>query len=372
MSERRVALDVTAARLGRAGPHVYVTELARALGPMLGERLRPITSRFAAPIHVPRTTGDRLRTLGRDLWWHQIGVERAARRAGAAVLHLPAGIGPIRHGLPRVLTIHDLTVLRFPQLFRRWFRAYARVVLPRAARAADAIITVSHTTKADVVDGLAIPEELVTVVPNGIDPTFAMLAPESERAREVRRRYALPPSFVLTVGSVEPRKNLPRLLDAIHRVRARPDTADVVLVHAGPEGWLAHDIPRTIQALGLADAVRFLGYIPREDLAALYGLARVFAYPSLYEGFGLPVVEAMACSCPVVTSNISSLPEVARDAAVLVDPGSADEIACAIAELWTDEVRHRALASRGRARASCFTWERTARETAAVYESVSS
>ena len=281
VSDRRVALDMTVARLGRAGPHVYITELARALAPLLGERLQPIASRFAAPTHARRTAGDRLRTLGRDLWWHQVGVERAARQAAAALLHLPAGIGPVRRGLPTVLTIYDLNVLRFPQLFRRWFRYYASVVLPRAARSADAIITLSHTSKADIVERLAIPAERVSVVPTGIHPSFTPIAPQSESAREVRRRYGLPPAFVLTVGSVEPRKNLPRLLEAIHQLRARAETADIVLVHAGPEGWLADGLYPSIRALGLSDVVRFLGYVPRQDLTALYGLARLCAYPSL-------------------------------------------------------------------------------------------
>ena len=370
MAVGRVALDITVANLGRAGPHVYVTELARALGALLDDRLSPIASRFAAPVGARRTMADRLRTLGRDLWWHQVGVARAARRSGAVVLHLPAGMGPVRRRLPTVLTIHDLAVLHFPELFRPWFRHYARVVLPRAARAADAIIAVSQASKADIVETLAIPEERVVVVLNGVDRCFRPVPAGSEGTPDVRRRYGLPRDFVLTVGSVEPRKNLPRLLQALARLRARPDTADVVLVHAGPEGWRAGDVSPTIRALGLSDAVRFLGYVPREDLAALYGAARLCAYPSLYEGFGLPVAEAMACGCPVVTSNVSSLPEVAGDAAVLVDPRSVDEIAAGIAALWTDETRRRDLSAKGRLRATCFTWERTARETAAVYDAV--
>ncbi len=361
MSERRVALDVTVARLGRAGPHVYVTELARALGPLLQDRLRPIASRFAAPVDARRTVGDRLRTLGRDLWWHQIGVTRAARRAGATLLHLPAGVGPVRRSLPTVLTVYDLNVLRFPHLFRRWFRHYARAVLPRAARSADVIITLSEASKADIVQDLAIPGERVVVIPPGVNPSFTPVAAESARAQEVRRRYGLGSDFVLTVGSVEPRKNLRSLLEAVGRLRTRGGTSDVALVHAGPEGWLADGVSRTAGA-------RFLGYVSLPDLVALYGMARVCVYPSLYEGFGFPVVEAMACGCPVVTSNVSSLPEVAGDAAVLVDPYSVDAIAGGIATLWTDEGRRRELSARGLARARSFTWERTARETAALYE----
>ncbi len=363
MAVGSVALDVTVGRLGRAGPHVYVTELARALGALLNDRLCIIASRFAALVGARRSLGDRVRTLGRDLWWHQIGVTRAARRSGAALLHLPAGIGPIRRRIPTVLTIHDLNVLRFPDLFRPWFRHYARIVLPRAARAADAVIAVSQATKADVMEALKIPEERVTVVPNGVDPVFAPLSSHAEHAAEVRRRYGLAGDFVLTVGSLEPRKNLPRVIAAIERLRAEPDCADIALVHAGPAGWLMNGVSG-------GPGVRFLGHVPIEDLAVLYGLARVCAYPSLYEGFGLPVAEAMACGCPVVTSNVSSLPEVAGDAALLVDPGSVDEIAAAIGELWTDEQRREDLAVRGRAHAARYTWERTARQTAAVYAAV--
>lgn len=269
----------------------------------------------------------------------------------------------MRRTMPMVLTIYDLNVLRFPGLFRPWFRYYARTVLPRAARAADAVITLSHASKADIVEGLRIPAERVSVIPPGVHPSFTPPSPGSAHAAEVRRRYGLGGDFVLDVGSVEPRKNLPRLIAAIERLRGQPATADIMLVHAGPEGWLSNGVTA-------APGVHFLGHVPREDLAALYGLARVCAYPSLWEGFGLPVAEAMACGCPVVTSNVSSLPEVAEGAAVLVDPGSVEAIAAGIARLWTDEPLRADLARRGRERARNFTWERTAHATAAVYDAV--
>ncbi|HXF96316.1 MAG TPA: glycosyltransferase family 1 protein [Gemmatimonadales bacterium] len=370
MSDRQVAFDTTVARLGVAGPHVYVAELAQALRPLLGDRFRPIATSLARLPTGGRRAGDRLRTLGRDLWWHQIGVTRAARRAGASLLHLPAGVGPIQPRMSTVVTIHDLAVLAFPEFFPRWFRHYARVVLPRLARAADAILTGSQAAKADIVHTLGVPEHRVAVVPNGVDPAFAPLPEGSERDQEVLRRFGLPRDFVLTVGSREPRKNLPRLLEALRLLRSRAGMDDVTLVHAGPEGWLADDLPAMVRRLGLTDAVRFLGYVSREDLVVLYGMARLLAYPSLYEGFGLPVVEAMACGCPVLTSNVSALPEVTGDAGWLVDPGSVEEIAEGIAALWSDAELRRTLAARGRARARCFSWERTARETAAVYDRV--
>ena len=368
MNRRSVALDVTIAQLGRAGPHVYVTQLARALAGELGDGLRCIASRFAAPLSTRRTVGDRFRTLGRDLWWHQFGVTLAARRTGADLLHLPAGFGPVRPGMPTVVTIHDLIPLHFPNYFRPWHRSYARVVLPGLARSARAVITVSEESKRDIVETLGVPERLVTVVPNGIDPAFVPIAPASDRAQQLRNRLRLSHDFVLAVGAIEPRKNLPRVLQAIHRLRSRPETADIRLVHAGPDAWLADDIPRAMRDLKLSDAVRFLGFVPLEDLVTLYSLARVCVYPSLCEGFGLPVVEAMSCGCPVVTSNVSSLPEVGGDAAVLVDPTSVDEIAGAVGSLWCDESRRRTLAARGLARARGFTWERAARATSAVYD----
>lgn len=350
------------ARLGRTGPAVYTEQLAAALAPLLGHRLVPLASRLAAPLGARRSVGDRLRTLGRDLWWHQLGVSLAAQRAKVDLVHLPAGFGPVRPLLPMVATIHDTIVLRFPSLFRPWHRHYSRIVLPRLARSAAAVITGSEAARRDIVDHCGVAPDRIVVVPYGVDPRFAPTDPQSDEARVVAQRYALPRDFVLTVGAIEPRKNLPRLLDAVRRLRGRAATTEITLVHAGPEGWLAGDVPR--------EAARFLGYVPVADLRVLYGLARAFVYPSLWEGFGLPVIEAMACGCPVITSDVSSLPDVAGGAALLVDPMATDALAAAIERVWTDEDLRRDLAARGRTRAGAFTWERTARETVAVYERV--
>ena len=364
----RIALDMTAARLGRAGPSVYTAQLAQQLATLLGDRLVPVASRLAVPPNARRTAADRLRTLGRDLWWHQLGVSLAARRAQAHLLHLPAALGPVRTLLPTVVTIHDVIILRSPELFRPWLRHYARAVLPRLARAAAAVITGSEAARADLLEMLPVKAERIAVVPYGVDPALQPVPSDSDEGRSVVRRYGLPAPYVLTVGAIEPRKNLPRLLEAVRLLRTRPATASVVLVHAGPDGWLADDVPHIVRALGLETAVRFLGYVPARDLRALYSLARVFAYPSLWEGFGLPVVEAMACGCPVVTSGLSALPEIAGGAAVLVNPHSVEDIAAAIERLWLDDSWRRQRATEGLARARCFTWERCARETLAVYE----
>ena len=366
MTAFRIALDLTQARLGRIGVSVYIWRLYEALQPLLGERLVPIESRFAHPVlGARRSARERLNTVLRDLWWHQGGVTLAARRRGCGLVHLPAGIGPVSGGFPAVVTIHDVMPIRFPAMFRPWYRHYVGVVTPRLARRARAVITVSNAAKEEIVDWLGVDAERVIVVPHGVDPAFRPFAPDDPQAEEMRRRYDLPRHFVLAVGSIEPRKNLPRLLEAIEALRGRPRTSDIVLVHAGPEGWRPAEATRR---RGSPQLVRLLGYVPDADLRALYGLARVFVYPSLWEGFGMPVLEAMACGCPVVTSNLSSLPEVAGDAAVLVDPTSVDDIARGIAAVWDDDGLRACMVERGRAHARQFTWARVARETAAVYD----
>jgi len=367
MTRPAIALDTTIASLGNAGPAVYITNLTRALQVRLRERLRPICTSFAARLGAARTVGDRARTLARDLWWHQVGVTRAARRAGCALLHAPAGLGPVRSTFPVVVTIHDLAVLRFPEMFRPWHGGYARWVLPRLARRARAVITGSAATKADLVNLLGIPPERVTVTPYGPSASSQQMAEGSSRGQDVRTRYALPERFVLAVGTIEPRKNLERLIDAMGRVAERSDARDAVLVHAGAPGWLSHELPDRTRG---NCRVRFLGYVSDDDLAALYSLARCCAYPSLWEGFGFPVLEAMASGCPLLTSSVSSLPEVAGDAALLVEPTSTEEIADGLARLWTDEALRAGLVQRGIERAKAFSWERTAAETVAVYDAV--
>lgn len=361
MSGGRIALDTTIAALDLAGTGRYIRSVEAALLPILGERLVSIRSRFAAPHAGPRTAGAMGRTLVRDLWWHQAGVERAARRVGADLLHLPAATGPVRGHLPTVVTIHDLSVLHTPQNFRPWFRNYACIVIPRLARRAARVITVSETARQDIMEHLGLPEERVVAVPNGVDGRYR---------QATSSRKDLPPRYVLSVGTLEPRKNLVRLFEAVRLLAERPATRDIVLVHAGGYGWLADDIVRAAHSPALRGRVGLLGYVTQENMASLYGQARLLAYPSLFEGFGLPVLEAMASGCPVVTSDRSSLPEVAGDAAVLVDPESVEAIAEGIGRVWEDDALAADLRARGLERARLFSWERTARLTADVYESV--
>ena len=191
---------------------------------------------------------------------------------------------------------------------------------------------------------------------------FQLVAqPEANRIREL---YDLD-QYIFTVGALEPRKNLIRLLQAFARLRAEGYSG--LLVHAGPNGWQYEDVMVEVRRLELNSSVRFLGRVPMQDLIGLYNAALLFVYPSLYEGFGLPVLEAMACGCPVVTSNVSSLPEVAGDAAILVDPYDVQQLAVAMQEVWTNPNCAHELTQRGRTQAQRFSWERCAQETLAVY-----
>ncbi|MSR05443.1 MAG: glycosyltransferase family 1 protein [Gemmatimonadetes bacterium] len=368
MTGPRVAFDVTQATADPAGTGRYAASLASALQAQLHERFIPIRfGPLGKPAEQP-TAARRLAFAARDMWWGPVGVARAARAAGADLLHLPVPVGPLAGGFPFVVTIHDLAVLTFPQYFRPWFRNVARVMLPRVARAARAVLTVSEASKRELVEHLGLSPERVVVTPNGVDPEFQPEDPEGPRAREVRGRLNLPASFILCVGTVEPRKNLPRVFEALAVLRRQ--AGDVRLIHAGPDGWLHRDTHAAVARHGLTGAVTFLGRVPRTDLPVLYSLARLLAYPSVCEGFGFPVLEAMACGCPVLTADRSSLPEVAGDAAVLVDPYSVTAIAEGMTRLWHDEALRARLALLGRARARRYVWAHTADLTMRVYHEV--
>ena len=370
VTSARVALDLTVCKYDRAGSGVYAEQLSTALRPLLGSRLIGLSFPLAARRRTNTHARNRLLTLTRDLWWTQWAVTRAAERRGAGLLHMPTGVGPVRCRLPVVVTIHDLAVLRFPERFRTWFRNYARFVLPRVAAQAAKILTVSEASRTDIIERLNQSPERVVAIPNGVSPAFRPRSEDPDEMTALRLRYKLPSRFAITVGSVEPRKNLVRLLHAVQALRSDAATSDVQLVHVGPQGWLNRDVAQTYRELGLESAVRFLGYVPAEDMPALYSLARLLVYPSLFEGFGLPVLEAMACGCPVVTSNASSLPEVAGNAAVLVDPTSSESIADGVRRVWIDTALREKLRKLGLDRATQFSWERAARKTARVYDSV--
>ena len=299
-------------------------------------------------------------------------VPAALRRLRVDVFHGMdhVGIPLVGRSGKYVVTVHDVIPLILPETFTPRHRLVVRLALARVRRKADLVVVPSHAVKRDVVRRVGLPEARVVVTPEGCEPRFRPVRSETA-LRDVAARYGLPPRYVLAVGTLEPRKNLTTLLQVFARLRREGGVdPELHLVLAGARGWLDEPIFRTVRSLGLEDAVRFPGFIDDDDLPAVYSRAALFAFPSLYEGFGLPLLEAMACGVPVVTSNISSMPEVAGDAAVLVDPRDADGLAAAIARVLRDEALRERLRAAGIARAREFSWEATARRTLDAYASL--
>ena len=288
------------------------------------------------------------------------------------VYHGPAVFLPhVKLGYGTVVTIHDLVSFLFPETVPRKYSLYMRLMTRLAARSADRIIAVSQATKADLVQILRVPPAKIVVIHEAVGPEFSR-PPSPEAIASVVRRYGLRSPYCLFVGNLEPRKNLPGLIEAFAQVLRRLEGVGLSaqLVLAGTRAWLHAGIFRAVEAHGLGAAVVFTDYVPLADLPALYAGATCFVFPSLYEGFGLPVLEAMAAGAPVIAARAGSIPEVAGDAALLVDASAPGELAAAIEAVLTDAALRERLITRGHARAALFEWNAVARATRAVYESV--
>jgi glycosyltransferase involved in cell wall biosynthesis len=291
---------------------------------------------------------------------------------GLDLLHSTDFIPPARLFNQRrsVITVHDLAYLKYPEVLTPASQRYYGQIGP-AVDEADAVIAVSENTKRDLMAFLDAPEEKIVVIPEAPDPIYQPNA-SPESIADLKRRYSLGDSYFLFVGTIEPKKNLKTLVEAYGQfrrmARASEDLPDLVVV--GRKGWLFTDVFDLVNRLSLNDSVRFLGPVPREDLPAFYGGALALTYPSIYEGFGLPILEAMASGTPVVTSNVSSLPEVAGEAAICVDPRSVDGLAEALHRVWSSPETRGDLKRKGLARARLFSWEKTARQTLDVYDRV--
>jgi glycosyltransferase involved in cell wall biosynthesis len=318
-----VAVDVTALAQTRAGTARYL------------QALLPHVER---EVQVDRLHGfarGRPGTLWLDLAWYPHVLPHRARAAD--VLHCPTYRGPVRAGVPLVVTVHDIAVFRCPEAFPRWTRSYSRFAVPRVLRTARRVLAVSEFTASELEAVLGLPREKISVTPNAVDSVFTPDGPHAEG------------DYVLAVGTLEPRKNLARTIEAAARL-------ELEVRVAGARGWGG------VEARG--GNVRALGEIDDDELARQYRGALCVAYPSLYEGFGIPVLEAMACGAPVVTSAGGATEEVAGGAAVLVDPRDVDSIAEGIEAAIRRRDELRVL---GLERARAYSWDETARLTVAAY-----
>jgi len=299
----------------------------------------------------------------------QFKIPLSLAREGVRIVHEPHYVLPPLIRCRSVVTIHDCIHLMFPQyLPSRLAYVYAKGSMWSASRKANRILTVSEASKRDILRFFDVPPAKVVVIHNAIDERF--LSPANpERMDLVRQRYQLDHPFVLYVGNIKPHKNIDRLIDAFGRARSRcPE--DLKLIIIGDEISKYPALRHSVHKHKLDKHVRFLGFQPMETLAAFYRLARAFVFPSLYEGFGLPPLEAMACGAPVVTSNVSSLPEVAGGAALLVDPYDEDSIAGGIVRAVTDDTLRADLITRGRERARSFSWAQSVRKIHQIYMEV--
>lgn len=272
---------------------------------------------------------------------------------------------PTRSRTKSIVTVHDLSFVRVPDSASPSLREYLDAVVPRSVYQADFVIADSYATADDIKQLYDVESEVLW---SGVDERFVLSSLDSS-LMTIRNKYRIPEVLlVFTVGTVQPRKNYSRLIRAIKRLR--DGGLDVRLVIAGGKGWLEDEMYQTIKDTQMADYVHLLGFVDDDDLPALYQLADCVAFPSLYEGFGFPVLESMASRTPVVTSNVSSLPEVAGDAALMVDPYSIDEIAEAIGRILTDEALRDDLIAKGIEQASKFTWEKSAKQLLDIYDRV--
>jgi glycosyltransferase involved in cell wall biosynthesis len=363
-----IGLDISRlAVVARTGTEHYTWELLRALA-HLDRRNRYRLYYNQAPAHLPSLPDNfTLRSIPLPRLWTHARLSWEMATQPPDVLFVPAHALPLGNAPRSVVTIHDLGFVRHPEAHTFAQRMYHRVFTRLSARRATRVIAISQTTKRDLQDVYRISPDKIDVVYHGVDPRFKPIEDRSV-VEEVLRRYDLAPPYLLFVSTIQPRKNVGRLIEAFARARRVLGDRRLKLVLAGKRGWLTEQIERRAGDLGISDAVRFLGYVADEDLPALLNAASAYVIPSLYEGFGMTVLEAQACGTPVLASNVSALPEVVGDAGLLVDPYNVAVIANGIVQLASDAVLRDRLRERGLRHAAGWTWKRTAHETLAVLE----
>ena len=368
MNVSPLSIGIDASRIAaarRTGTERYTYEVIAALARVDRRSTYTLYTNGMPPALPPLGPNVALRSIPMPrLWTHaRLGLELIVRPPD--VLFVPAHVVPLAHPPASVVTIHDLGYLAFPQAHTPRRRLELELTTRWSLRAARLTIAISQATKDDLVRRYGADPARVRVVHHGLGDAFRPVENPLVIAA-ARERHGIAPRYLLYVGTLQPRKNLERLIDAFALVADRPELTGIQLVIVGGRGWLSEGIERRIAQHGLTKRVRLSGYLPDEDLPALLSGALAFVFPSLYEGFGMPVLEAMACGAPVLTSNTSSLPEVAGDAALLVNPTDPEEIAAGIARMASDGGLRAKLYARGLARAATFTWDRCARETLAV------
>ncbi len=350
-----------------AGIHRYLYEVLRRLPQAAPDIaftafIGPRSFAPEAPgIRWVRTAWPTHRPVIRILW-EQLILPLWLARADWDLLHAMAFVAPLAARLPVVVTVYDLSFVRHPEAFRAWNRSYLRLFTRLTCRRAAGILTISQAAREDLIRLWRLPPERIEVAYPGVDPRFRPLPDEEVAA--FRSRYGLPDSFILYVGTLEPRKNLGVLLEAVAHL-----SPPVPLILVGGRGWKPAFLAR-LRALEREGRARWIGFVPDEELPLWYNAAALFAYPSRYEGFGMPPLEAMACGTPVIAARASSLPEVVGEAGLLVDPDEVEAWTEGIQRLLRDGALRETLRARGLARAQQFTWEASAEAIVGLYNKI--
>jgi glycosyltransferase involved in cell wall biosynthesis len=367
-----VRIGIDARKLHDFGIGTYIRNLLRELAAIDRSTEYVLLTR-PQDTAVAASLGDNFRavsdTSGHYSIAEQVSIPLAVRRERLDLFHAPHYVLPALTPSKSVVTIHDCIHLMFPEYRRnRVSHAFAKALLHTAAHKSNRIFTVSEQSKKDILSFFKVPPEKIVVTPNAIDDRFSA-PPTDELVVNTRERYQLSHSYLLYVGNIKPHKNLERLIEAFHLIRQQ-GRSELELIIIGDEISKLQSLRRAVHKYDIHRYVRFLGYVPDQTLAVLYRLAAVFVFPSLYEGFGLPPLEAMASGTPVVTSNVSSLPEVVGDAAILVDPYSAESIADGVLTVLRSTHLRGELRKRGLERVKAFSWARSVQRVREVYGEV--
>ncbi len=370
-----IGIDYTSAIHQTAGIGRYTRELVKALAKYSGEET---TARYRLFIAGNRATPSE--SIGPHFSWHRTALSKRWLERLWYRLRLPLRIEgwtgpldlfhqpdfilpPVKSNIPTIVTIHDLSFVREPTSVMPGMSRHLNKWVPWSVNKATHVVAVSEATRQDLIDLYQTPPEKITTIYHGVDPLFAPLT-NNDKLKAVRKKYGLGTGpFILSVGTIQPRKNYQRLIQAFAQLKT-----EHTLVLAGGIGWQAEAILAEAKQPALKNKVTLPGFIADEDLPALYSAADLFAYPSLYEGFGLPVLEAMACGTPIVTANTSALPEVTGQAGLLVDPLDVSAITQAMTDILTNHSLHEYLSQKGRVQAANFTWKNTAKELVNLYQ----
>jgi glycosyltransferase involved in cell wall biosynthesis len=377
--EFKIAIDVRTVLPNRSGVGNYVLHLIQNLRQVdPGPTYYFLSQKKNLPLlgHLAREQNPFLTFFSHenhplsDFWEHFILPIRL-KKMGIHVFHGPASLIPFRRDhCSLVVTIHDLVAFLFPETIPLKYGAYMRYLLRQAVKKADKIIAVSHHTRQDLIKILKVPSEKIVVIHEAPSPIFRSYDKKEVQA-QIKEHYGITKKFIYHLGNIEPRKNLIVLLEAFTQV-CRELGNDYLLVVSGQKGWLTKALSRYLKNYPVWDQVLFTGYVPMEHIPLFMNGAELFVFPSLYEGFGLPVLEAMSCGTPVISSNRSSIPEIVGSAGVLVDPTRVQDLADRMVALLRNPEERRHLSRLGLEQSTRFSWEEAARKTLGVYRSVRS